>query len=281
MIKVRALILLGFVLSLASAAAHAETFTAVIDKFWVKKGGREIFLDDFNNNAPPPSGPEGSNTYLIIGPAGFTREAGGKLLMTPSLGEQVLISATQADVSTAGLRKLATSEKNPSVLDDTNSFEIHGLFDLASLPKTTGQSFGVRANDRATELGYLGNNTFHLFVGVSEKTGEVSVILRLHDFSTDRTDVLWSKSIQSTLTGAAQIELVLSKAAKSKQISAAYYLYDSGNAVLQTDSIQNAGALFQPELVDPKDPGKGHKAPEPFVRAQFISTDRVIVPRPQ
>lgn len=137
----------------------------------------------------------------------------------------------------------------------------------------SGQSFGVRANDRAPDLGYLGNNTFYLFVGMSNITNEVSVFLRLNDFSNDTSVVLWSDSIQSVLTGADQIELILFKAAGSDQINASYSLfdYDLGNPLLQSGSILNAGALYQAEA--------GQTA-EPFVHAQFISTDRITIPEP-
>lgn len=282
MITIRALITMGIGLLITSTTVFAVPFTPVLDEFWIYKSGSEIFRDTFGNNMPPPNGPDGATTYLIVGPGGITSEAGNKLTMTPSLGEQVLISATLADVSTAGLRRLATGTGNENILDQASSFEIHGLFDLSSLPMITGQSFGVRANDRAPDIGYLGNNTFYLFVGVSSMTGDVSIFLRINDFSLDTSDVLWAESIQSALTGADQIELVLTKEAVSNQLNASYSIfdYDLSTTLVKSGEILNAGALYQPELVDPNNPNSGFKDPEPFVRAQFISTDRVTVPEP-
>jgi hypothetical protein len=263
----------GCLIALVAESALAVPFTPVLDEFWVNKNGTNIFADSFNDNVPPPSGPDGANTYVMVGAAGITSEAGGKLTMTPSLGDPVLVTTTYADVATAGLRRSATNPNNPNILDQANSFDIHGLYDMSNLPTISGQSFGIRANDRAPDLGYQGNNTFNLFVGVSSITGDVSVFLRENDFTNNSSVVLWSQSIQSVLTGADQIELILSKDANSNMINASYSLFDYslGNPLLQTGSILDAGALYQAE---------GTLPPEPFVRAQFISTDRVTIPEP-
>lgn len=267
----------GLMFALTASLASATPFTPVVDEFWIIKNGSEIFRDSFEDGVKPPSGPDGGNTYVMLGEAGMTAEAGGKLSMTPSLGDKVLISDTLADVTTAALRRLGTNPANPNILDQASSFEIHGLFDMSNLPAITGQSFGVRANDRAPDLGFDGNNTFYLFVGVSEVTGDVGVFLRLNDFELDTTDVLWVNSIEAVLSGADQIELVLSKTAGSDMISASYFLFDSDlvDPLLQSDSILNAGVLYQPETGP-----DGSPLTEPFVRAQFMSTDRVTVPEP-
>lgn len=267
----------GLVLALASGIAAALPFTPVIDEFWVLKNGSEIFRDSFADGALPPSGPDGTNTYITLGADGMTAEAGSKLTMTPSLGDQVLISPTLADVTAAAMRRVGTASTNPNTLDEASSFSIHGLFDMANLPAITGQSFGVRANDRAPDLGFDGNNTFYLFVGVSEMTGDVGVFLRLNDFEADTSVVLWSSPIDSVLAGADQIELVLSKAADSDKINASYSVfdYDLVDPLLQTASILSAGALYQPETGP-----DGSPITEAFVRPQFMSTDRITVPEP-
>jgi hypothetical protein len=261
---------------ISASSAWAAPFTPVLDEFWITKNGEEIFRDSFSDGVLPPSGPDGASTYVTLGQAGMTSEAGSKLTMTPSFGDQVLITPTLADVTTAGMRRLATSTLNPNTLDQTSSFEIHGLFEMANLPSITGQSFGVRANDRAPDLGFDGNNTFYLFVGVSEATGEVGVFLRLVNFEADTNDLLWANSISSVLPTADQIELILFKAADSDEINASFSIFDAGNVSLMTDSISNAGRLYQAETGP-----DGSLITEPFVRGQFISTDRVtVVPEP-
>ncbi|MFN3544863.1 MAG: PEP-CTERM sorting domain-containing protein [Thiobacillus sp.] len=120
-----------------------------------------------------------------------------------------------------------------------------------------------------------GNNTFYLFVGVSEATGRTGVFLRLNDFENDTSVVLWTSFIDAVLASADQIELVLSKDAGSNQINAAFTIFDALNAVLLSDSILNAGLLYQPETAP-----DGSTITEIFVRPQFMSTDRITVPEP-
>jgi hypothetical protein len=194
-------LVIGSLFSLAGGAASAS-FMPVLDEFWIIKGGDQIFRDSFGDGVLPPRGPDGPSTYVTLGQPGMTSETGGRLTMTPALGDRVLITTTLADVTTAGLRSLAVSPDNPNILDQANSFEIHGLFDMSSLPAITGQSFGVRANDRAPALGFDGNNTFYLFVGVSETTGDVGVFLRFHSVDApqrgpDRADSLQGRRQQA------------------------------------------------------------------------------------
>ena len=274
--------LVALALGLFAAPALAVPFTSTIDEFWITKSSAgalptEIFRDSFNDGVPPPSGPDGTDTYVTLGVGGMGPEVGGKLTMTPSLGDKVLLTPTLADTTTAGLRRVATNPNNPNVLDEANSFEIHGLFDMSSVPTITGQSFGIRANDRAPDLGFDGNNTFYLFVGVSEATGKTGVFLQLNDFESDTSTVVWTSFIDSVLAGADQIELILSKGANSNQINGRYSIfdYDVGSPIVQSDSIMNAGLLYQPETGP-----SGSPITEAFVRAQFMSTDRVTVPEP-
>lgn len=201
-------------------------FTSTIDEFWVVKNGLEIFRDSFADGVLPPDGPDGDSTYGVRGQDGMTRESGGKLTMTPSLGEVVLITTTYADVATSGVRRLATNSANANFLGQNSAFEIHGLYDLGSLPIVTGQSFGIRATDRAPDLGNVGNNVFYLFVGVSAITGERGVFLRLNDFTTNTSTVLGSSSIEAFLSGADQIEFILSKADETDLLTASYRLFD-------------------------------------------------------
>ncbi|HEX9835753.1 MAG TPA: hypothetical protein VGB90_02805, partial [Alphaproteobacteria bacterium] len=162
----------------------------MIDEFWVVKDTAlaipsEIFRDSFGDGVVPPSGPDGAATYGVFGPGGMTSEAGGKLTMTPSLGEPTVVTTTFADTSTQVTRILSA---NPAV-DPANflgvgaSFEIHGLYDMSSLPEVVGQSFGIRAIDRSSVPANEGDNTISFSVANSSMTGEVIVLLQLVDFA--------------------------------------------------------------------------------------------------
>lgn len=262
---------IGILASFTAGPALAVPFTPVLDEFWVVKNSTEIFRDSFNDGILPPSGPDDGlfnpTTYAVFGPGGMTSEASGKLTLTPSLGTPTVITSTFADVSTNGVRLLATNPANPNYLGQDSAFEIHGLYDMANLPMITGQSFGIHATDRAVNLGNAGNNTYALFVGININTGDISVFLRSLDYVTDVSTVLGSISIQSLLAGTDQIELILSKDESLAVLNASYILYDINHAILASGSV---GANAQLAIYD----GEG------YIRPQFVTTDRIPVPEP-
>lgn len=263
---------LGIALLALCGTAGALPFQPVLDEFWIVKNSTEIFRDSFSGGGLPPNGPDDGlfnpTTYSVFGPGGITSEAGGKLTLTPSLGAPTVITTAFADVATNAVRLLSTVPTNSNFLGAASSFEIHGLYDMSSLPIISGQSFGIRATDRATGIGNEGDNTYALFVGMSAITGDVTVVLRQLDFVNDLSPILASVSIQSLLTGADQIELILSKPVNSNQLSASYVLYDYD--------------LISP-IVSQGPVGAGTFAlynNEDYIRAEFSSTDRVAVPEP-
>lgn len=274
-------VLLIAMLSLASASsALATAFTPVLDEFWIVKDSEEIFHDSFNDGVLPPDGPDGPMTYAVTGAGGLTFEsisadpAEAKLTMTPSLGDPAVITTTFAETTTAILRRLSTNSDNSNFLGESTPFEIGGLYDMSTLPAISGQSFGVRATDRALFLGNEGNNTYSLFVGVyavGAFAGEIGVFLRSFDFTTNSSSVLWSDPIQdilgSALTDMDQIELILSKDASSSLIDASYALYDYDltDPLVREVSVFDAGPLY----VD-----------EDYIRGVAIVTDRLPIPEP-
>lgn len=269
----RILVALGISIlaSFTAGPALALPFTPVLDEFWVVKNSTEIFRDSFNDGVLPPSGPDDGlfnpTTYSVFGSGGMTSEVSGKLTLTPSLGDPTVITSTFADVATDGTRLLATNPANPNYLGQDSAFQIHGLYDMANLPMITGQSFGIRATDRAVNLGNAGNNTYALFVGVNVNTGDVSVFLRSLDFVNNSSTVIDSVSIQSLLAAANQIELILSKGEGLAVLDASYILYDINDAILASGSL---GANAQLTIYD----GEG------YIRPQFSTTDRIPVPEP-
>lgn len=257
-----------------SGAAGATTFQPVLDEFWVLKNGTEIFRDSFEDGVLPPSGPDGPITYSNVpgaGLAGMTSESGGKLTMTPALGAPTLISGAFADTFTGGLRRASTAPANPAFLGQSDSFEIHGLFDLFALPAITGQAFGIRTTDRAGPG--TGNDVAQLFVGVSAMTGEIGVALNELDFIADTRQPVDFVSIQAVLASAAQVELIISKAVDASTIGASYSVLDGSMGVLQSgnlDTINNVTGF-------PISIYNG----EQFTRPQFFSADTgVQIPEP-
>jgi len=268
-------------ISLTTGSAVATPFTPVLDEFWITKNGATIFSDSFADGVPPPSGPDDSPsnpnpTYNVYGPGGITSEANGKLTMTPALGDPSVITTTYADTSTEIVRRLSTNSLNDNFLGVASSFEIHALYDMSNLPMMSGQSFAVRATDRAPSLGNAGNNTYSLLVGVyamGAHEGEIGVFLRSFDFTTDSSDVLWSDPLEAILgTGLGdtdQIELILSKDAGSNLLDATYNLYDYNVSMLpiRTASVPDAdrGPLY---------------LGEDYIRGAAIVADRVPLPEP-
>ena len=124
-------------------AASAAPYQAVIDEFWIIKNGQEIFRDAFSDGLLPPSGPDGATTYAGDGVAGFTGESGGLLTITPSLGAASPNTAVLADRNTRALRILSPNPANPAFLGVGDAFEIHGLFNLSTLPSIVAQGFGI------------------------------------------------------------------------------------------------------------------------------------------
>jgi len=261
---------IGLFITSTAGSAFAVPFTPALDAFWIVKDDTEIFRDSFSDGVVPPSGPDGPSTYSVFGPGGMTSESGGKLTMTPSLGDSTLVTTTFADVGTAALRSLSTNSNNGNFLGQDSSFQIHGLYDLTSLPVIPGQSFGIRATDRAPNLGNEGDNTFALFVGMS-LGGDVTVFLRHLNFddpgNAAENAILGSVSIDSLLPGADQIELVFSKPANSDQLSASYILYDydSVTPIVSQGPVDSAQTIYNNE---------------DYIRGQFATTDRIPVPDP-
>jgi len=241
------------------ATTSGPAFTPVIGEFWIVKNGVEIFRDSFNDGVPPPSGPDGADTYAVSGPTGMTNESGGKLTMVPALGAPVAITGPAADVATIAPRARGTDPASSNFLGQASSFEIHALYDMSNLPASPGQTFQLRATDRALGLGNQGNNTYSLNVAFNPPTGGIVVVLRLLNFAANTAMTIDSASIQDS---ADQIELVFTKAAGSAQLAASYKLYLAGSPLA-------SGALG---IDTPLSIYLG----EGYIRGEFGSTDRAV-----
>ena len=267
-IRSHLLVAAGLLIAAASGPAFAIPFTPQLDEFWIVKNGEEIFRDSFDAGGPPPSGPDDGvinpTTYAVFGAGGMTGEADGRLTMTPSLGDTVLISGVSS-TATGATRLLSTNSGSPDFLGEASSFEIHGLFDtsdMSNLPTVNGQSFGIRVTDRAP--GNAGDNTYNFGVGKSSVTGNRVVFLRLLDFAGGSSTLIGALSIEALLPTAGQIELILFKEEDSDMLGVEYIVYDLNGVPSGSDSENDVGTLY---------------IGEDYVRAQFVSTD-VAVPEP-
>jgi hypothetical protein len=260
----------GLWLAFAASSAYAS-FTPVMDEFWIDKNGVQLFRDSFNGGGLPPVGPDGAATYAVSGEAGFTSESGGKLAMTPALGTPVFISGVFAEYSTTTVRTASTNPANDNFLGQASAFSIHGLFDKTNLPTVSGQSFGIRATDRATGLGNLGDESYELFVGFGDQggpnAGKVVVAVRKNDYMANQSTVLAGLSIEDQLPQLSQIELSFSKAAGASVLNAAYRLYGATGNELASGPI---GANSTLSIYNGED----------FIRGGFQSSDIAPVPEP-
>ena len=243
--------------TLASASAYAQSFTPSIDELWINKNGSEVFRDSFNGVLPLSTG-----TYSYS--PGFTSESGGRLTMTPALGNPTIINPTGTATFTGALLKPGLSSTDPGFIGYPDSFEIHALYDMSSLPPINGASFGIRATDQSPSS--IGNDTVQLAVGKSATTGNIVVSLRDINFSLGTSTPISSRSINSFLASATQVDLMLAKAAGSDMVGASYVLYGSSGILDQWS--------FAAQL-------KIYEGGETFTRAQFFSTTINPVPEPE
>lgn len=252
-------------ITITSTGVSAATFTPVLDEFWIIQNGTEIFRDSFTDGVLPPSGPDGATTYSVVGSAGMTSESGGLLTMTPSLGDATAITTTFADTFTGGLRLLSTDPSNANFLGLADSFEMHALYMTSDLPTILGESFQLRATDRALGMGNEGDNTYALAVGVNSN-GEIVLVLRLLDFSNNTSTVINSFVLDPILASIDAIELIFTKAADSDDLFASARFWSGGSLFLDLAFIQDALNIYNGE---------------DYIRAQFGSTARIPVSVPE
>jgi hypothetical protein len=261
------------ILSVAAAvgfagAASAVPFQPVIDEFWVIRNSTENFRDSFSDGVKPPSGPEdgltsSGNTYGVSGAAGFTSESGGKLTMTPELGVPTLISSGLADTFVGARRLRSTNPASSAFLGLGQSFEIHGLFDLSSLPTIAGQAFGIRAHDGITRGS--GVDVFALEVRKSSISGDIIVSGTELDFVASTVEIVGFEAIESFLTSAVQIELIISKLANSDLLDASFILYDLGGSAIHGATLDNINNVTNNPVRIYTD--------QAFTRPQFMAID--------
>jgi hypothetical protein len=191
--------------------------------------------------------------------------------MTPSLGSPTLITGSTADTFVGARRLRSTNSGSSAHLGFGDSFEIHGLFDLTSIPTVSGQSFGIRASDRSSTNG--ASDVAQLQVVKSSISGDVGVRFADLDFIADTSETAGFFSIESFLATAVQVELIISKAANTDVVDASFILYDAGSSVLLNQTLDNINntTLQAVDLYNGED----------YTRPQFFATDTgVNIPEP-
>lgn len=266
-----------------STSAQALPFQPTLDEFWIIKNGSESFRDSFSDGKVPPSGPQDGinsnpDTYNVHGPNGMTSESGGRLKMTPSLGEEPAIASSNADVSTGAIKLRSTNDNNANSLMQSDAFAVHGLYDLSVLPQVNGQSFSIRITDRAVNQGNEGDDAITLSLVVRAATGELTVSLNERDYAADIIDTVDRFSVEALLKGgtAEQIEFIISKGANSDDIAAQFVIYGAGGFqggdILLSHSMSTFSTL--------KDEFLKIYEGETYTRAAFASGDVFQAPEP-
>ena len=244
------------------SAASAVPFLATIDTFTIIKDSSTNFQDNFLDGVLPPSGPNGAATYGLNGAGGFTSESGGKLTMTPSLGEPTILNSV-TNTGAFALRLSSTDPASPNFLGQSSSFTIRGLFDLSSsnLPDL-GDNFGIGVTDGGTS-----DDTVRVRL-IRTLSGDIAVQLQDINFALGTATTIASTIISPlVLSLASQIELDLSKAAGSNELIGSFTIFAANSTVLQF-AVMAPGAA--PTIYNG----------EAFTRAQFFSIDREEVPAP-
>ena len=175
------LIMISFVSALVLAwwgEAGAIPFNFQINRFQVIQGSTISFTDNFNDGMPPPSGPNGPNTYQAVGTFSAGDESGGSLVLN-SIGAASTFSAF---VSTTVLFKSAILAT--PILQTNGPFSVQADF-AAILPQDVFAQTGVREQYRIRirDRGSPSNNDA-VGVRVRNVSGNPNIQFFKQDFST-------------------------------------------------------------------------------------------------
>jgi hypothetical protein len=185
---------LAFALS-TSLPAHA--YLVRLDTFSVTgaSGVSTVnFNDPFSDGIPPPSGPNGPNTYLTAGVNPLGTETGGKLILDGSDSQPSAVFGFNFETAI-----LATA------LSSGSAISVRGIFDLLA-PAIPTEGYSIRLSDQFG--GSLGNDDVRLGV-FRALDGDVSVLLIEVNQMAGTFFVRASHDLTPTELANAQIELGL------------------------------------------------------------------------
>ncbi len=240
---------------LAIVSFNVNAYVFHVDNFSVSKNGSVFFNDSFDDGTPPPSAPN-SASYFVRGAMG--PEADGKLTLDSSdavptvlaLGNTMLVQSAILATDINPLDTVAGLKIDDILL-------IQAVFDL-TIPSVTTESYGINLTDRATGMGFEGDD----IVGVRaiNTLGGVKVQFFEASFVDSTFNPIDSMLLES---GHDQIMFELMRAdTNTKAVTASFAYIDSG--IMGTSQPLTGSATIFNE--------------ENWTRAQFIS--RTVVPIP-
>lgn len=255
-----AAIALGGITALAATGASATVFD--LDEFWVVKNGGEIYRDSFDDGAAPGSGPDdailGEPTYVMTG---SMTESGGRVHLDTAAGALRTTPTGGQSLVTKARRKRSQNPASSQFLGFGDSFEVHGLLDLTSLPAEAGERVGVRVTDRS-DSNTDPDDVLRMDLTRSAGGGLEVSLMRL-DYASGLTTII--DSLALTLTGIEdQIDLYLFKAQNSNTVFGGFTLFD-GATGLGTTVLSTGGDIYHGEA---------------YTRAGFHAT-KFLVPVPE
>lgn len=193
----------AFASGLALCASTASAYDIYLDDFFITKGvtpdtplGTSVFFwDSFDDGIPPLTGVGGRNyatpTDVLDGvsTATFGPEVNGELNLNSADGINIFLSS--GDLATAQIAILQTATTgtltSTNSLNSSETFLLGASFQLTALEE--GQRFGIRFQDRATNIGVTGEDNVQLrvmgnalgetvlqMVDVNDTTGEIFIV---------------------------------------------------------------------------------------------------------
>ena len=131
--------------TLLTAAAPATATVVFLDTFSFTLNGVTT-SDTFSDNIPPPSGPSGASTYVVLG---TVQESGGRVRLD-SVGP-AQVPATGGGFAATESGHLSSFPFRKIDAGTTDMFSMTGIFDLV-VPDINGERYGVRFRDQTQPL---------------------------------------------------------------------------------------------------------------------------------
>ena len=243
-------------------APHASAgYNVTVDDFVLNKNGTTVFSDTYSDGLPPPSHPIAPSTFFRV--EGTVSESGGRLIMDQSGGIIGYNASSQPRVyqsvqlnSNASTTQDTSSPDYALGLKSWHNFYASATFDY-SVP-SPGLVYGLRLADFAQGSTTSGNDTAFLIIYGG---GSPQISFYQQNYVLGTVNLLDSTNLLSTPFD--QVQLVLSHAANSNQVSASW-TYLLGGVAQGIGSFSSTATLF---------------SDEPFTRASLMVS--APIPEPE